>query len=220
MSFLVWQLIDSGFPAGGFAHSAGLEASMHHGEAADGAGVLSFARQALSHAGRSALPIVTAAYRAPDTLAELDELSDVFLSNPIANRASRAQGRAFLTCVRRSFPRAAALASIEQAIRTERLGSHYGPIFGAGLGALNVELVETQRAFLFMGLRGVASAAVRLGLLGSFEAQELQTVVASDIDVTIQRCGALLPADVAQTAPLIELCQSTHDRLYSRLFQS
>ena len=173
MSFLVWQLIDSGFPAGGFAHSAGLEATMHHGEVADRAGVLSFARQALSQAGRSALPMVTAAHRAPATLAELDRLFDIFLSNPIANRASRAQARALLTSVRRSFPRATALASIEQAVRKERLCSHYAPMFGAVFEALEVDLVETQRAFLFMNVRSIASAAVRLGLLGSFEAQEL-----------------------------------------------
>jgi len=220
MSFLVWQLIDSGFPAGGFAHSGGLEATMHHGEVADRAGMLSFARQALSQAGRSALPMVTAAHRAPATQAELDRLFDIFLSNPIANRASRAQARALLTSVRRSFPRATALASIEQAVRKERLCPHYAPMFGVVFEALEVDLVETQRAFLFMNVRNIASAAVRLGLLGSFEAQELQTVLATDIDDTIQRCGALLPADIAQTAPIIDLCQSTHDRLYSRLFQS
>ena len=37
------------------------------------------------------------------------------------------------------------------------------------------------------------------------------------IDSTLRRARA---GDIAQTAPLIDLCQSTHDRLYSRLFQS
>ena len=31
MNFLVWQLIDSAFPSGGFAHSGGLEATVQHG---------------------------------------------------------------------------------------------------------------------------------------------------------------------------------------------
>jgi hypothetical protein len=104
MSFLVWQLVDSGFPAGGFAHSGGLESSVHHGQVADADDVLPFARHALTQAGRSALPIVTAAHQTPGHVAQLDRLSDVFLSNPVANRASRAQGRAFLTSVTRSFP--------------------------------------------------------------------------------------------------------------------
>jgi urease accessory protein len=219
MSFLVWQLIDSGFPAGGFAHSGGLEATAQHGHVTDAAGVHAFARQALLQAGRGALPLVSAAHREPDTLAELDRFVDVFLSNPVANRASRAQGRAFLSSVGRSFPRAN-LARLEECVRHEQLCCHYAPLFGAVVNVLGVELLEAQRAFLFMGTRAVASAAVRLGLIGAYEAQELQTLLSADIERTIARCGALAAADIAQAAPLADLCQSTHDRLYSRLFQS
>ena len=219
MNFLLWQLIDSGFPAGGFAHSGGLEANVHHGRVADSAGVLAFGRQALSQAGRSALPIVTAAHREPNALMELDGLSDTFLSNAIANRASRAQGRALLTSVARAFPHAD-LRVIEESVGRGRLWSHYAPVFGAVFNALDIDLVETQRAFLFMTVRGVASAAIRLGLVGTYAAQTLQTELAASIEPTIERCGSLGTTDIAQTAPLLDLYQSTHDRLYSRLFQS
>src|SRR5262245_39965454 len=97
MNYLVWQLIDSAFPSGGFAHSGGLEAAVQHGYVTDGDSARAFARQALAQCGRSALPIVSDAHRSQETLGELDRLSDVFLSNPVANRASRAQGRALLT---------------------------------------------------------------------------------------------------------------------------
>lgn len=219
MTFLLWQLIDSGFPAGGFAHSAGLEASMQHGLVADSAGVLRFARHALAQAGRGALPLMTAAHKDPASLKELDRLSDIFLNNPIANRASRAQGRAFLSSVARSFPRSE-LTPVEASATADRLCCHYAPVFGAVLEALHVDRVEAQRAFLFMTVRGVVSAAVRLGLIGGYEAQEAQALLAPDIGRVIQRCGGLDVADIAQTTPLIDLCQSTHDRLYSRLFQS
>lgn len=215
----MWQLIDSGFPAGGFAHSGGLEAVAQHGQVTGPAGVFSFARHALSQAGRSALPLVTEAHRRPGTLATLDRLCDVFLSNHVANRASRAQGRAFVTSMVRAFPQAR-LAPIEECIAVDRLCPHYAPVFGAVLRALDVDLDEAQRAFLFITVRGVSSAAVRLGLIGAYEAQELQRALAPDIERTVQRCGTLGPTDIAQTAPLIDLCQSTHDRLYSRLFQS
>lgn len=219
MSFLVWQLIDSGFPAGGFAHSGGLEASVQHGHVADAAGVGAFARQALLQAGRGALPLVSAAHREPDTLGELDRLSHIFLSNSIANRASRTQGRALLSSVASSFPHAH-LASIEERVHEERLCCHYAPLFGAVFDILGVDLLDSQRAFLFMSVRGISSAAVRLGLIGAYEAQELQTLLSPDIERTIARCGSLPPTAIAQTAPLADLCQSTHDRLYSRLFQS
>jgi urease accessory protein len=85
---------------------------------------------------------------------------------------------------------------------------------------LGANLLETQRLFLFLTGRCVASAAVRLGLVGAYDAQALQTILSRDIDAVITKYGCLQPLDIAQTAPLIDLCQSTHDRLYSRLFQS
>jgi len=36
----------------------------------------------------------------------------------------------------------------------------------------------------------------------------------------LARCGALGEEDLAQTAPLLDLLQGHHDRLYSRLFSS
>jgi urease accessory protein len=219
MNLWVWQLIDSNFPSGGFAHSGGLEASVHHGQVADAEGVRAFARQTLAQAGRSALPLVTAAHRQPERFAELDALSDVFLSNPIANRASRAQGRALVTSAARSFPETP-VRSVEERVRREQLAAHHAPTLGVVLNALGVTLADTQRAFLYITLRGVVTAAVRLGLTGSYEAQEIQATIAGDIDSVIHRCGQLTPSEIAQTAPLIDLFQSTHDRLYSRLFQS
>jgi urease accessory protein len=219
MNYLIWQLVDSGFPAGGFTHSGGLEAGVHQGQVTDAAGVCVFARQAMAQAGHSALPLVTAAHRNAAALGDLDELCDAFLINPIANRASRAQGRALVTSSARSFPDRG-LGPLETRVRRELLCGHYSPVFGAVLNVLGVDLLETQRLFLFLTGRSVASAAIRLGLIGAYAAQELQTILARDIDVVITKCGRLQPLDIAQTAPLIDLCQSTHDRLYSRLFQS
>ena len=219
MNLLVWQLIDSSFPSGGFAHSAGLEAAMQHGHVVDSVGVRAFARQSLAQCGRSALPLVTAAHRRPEDVADLDELCDVFLSNPIANRASRAQGHALLTSVARSFPDVQ-VTTIVQGIRIDAAAGHYAPLFGALFDLLAVNFIDTQRAFLFITLRGVSSAAVRLGLIGAYEAQTIHADLAPHIDTVIQECGALAPDAIAQTAPLIDLFQSTHDRLYSRLFQS
>jgi len=219
MNYLLWQLADSGFPAGGFAHSGGLEAAVQHGLVPDSQTVRAFARQAMAQAGRSALPLVTAAHRDPRSLGELDRLSDAFLTNPVANRASRAQGRAFMTATSRSFPHVD-LVPLDRAIQVERLCAHYAPLFGAVLTNLGIDERDTQRLFLFMAGRGIGSAAVRLGVTGAFDAQELQNWLAPEIDQIIDRCGSLGPLEISQTAPLIDLCQSTHDRLYSRLFQS
>jgi urease accessory protein len=219
MNYLVWQLIDSAFPSGGFAHSGGLEATLQHGHVTDVDGTRAFARQALAQCGRSALPIVTAAHRCQESLGELDQLSDVFLSNPVANRASRAQGRALLLSVARSF-HGRDLKALETRIRTEGMAGHYAPLFGRLFSVLGIEMIDTQRAYLFVSARGVSAAAVRLGIMGAFEAQAMQAELTAHIDRVVRDCGELSPDDIAQTAPLNDLFQATQDRLYSRLFQS
>jgi urease accessory protein len=219
MRFLLWQFIDSGFPSGGFAHSGGLEAAVQHGYVVDEMDLEAFALRTLSQMGRSALPLVMAAWRQPEDLPELDRLTNAFLSNPVANRASRAQGRALLTSALRLFADDS-LAAIDERVGRERLAPHYAPIFGALLGAMDVSVEEAQGAFLFVTIRNVVSASIKLGLTGPYRALEIQARVAKHIDRVIADCSALGPHDIAQTAPLIDLFQSTHDRLYSRLFQS
>ena len=68
--------------------------------------------------------------------------------------------------------------------------------------------------------RSVLSAAVRLGVTGSYEAQRLQAECAAWSATVQARCHDAGPDDLAQTAPIIDILQGAHDRLYSRLFQS
>ena len=98
--------------------------------------------------------------------------------------------------------------------------THYAPLFGIVTARLDAGLRDAQRLFLYVAMRGIVSAGVRLGAIGAYRAQQLQAAAAREIDEVIERCGDLDPLDIAQTAPLIDLFQSTHDRLYSRLFQS
>jgi urease accessory protein len=59
---------------------------------------------------------------------------------------------------------------------------------------------------------------VRLGASGPLEAQRLHRDVAPLLDDVLASCVAL--DDAAQTAPILELYGSLHDRLDGRLFQS
>jgi urease accessory protein len=215
--WLTWQLADSAFPIGSFAHSWGLEAAWQSGEVSDVAAVRRFVRDVVWQAGRGGLPLVTAAYRAPERLDELDELNDVFLTNPIANRASRVQGRAFVSTCARIWASGALLALA--AGNASRRG-HLAPLIGASLRALDVPLETCHRLFLFGAARGVLAAAVRLGIVGSYQAQEVQTESSRVLDDVVGACADLNESDIAQTAPILDLLQSAHDRLYSRLFQS
>jgi urease accessory protein len=218
MSWLVWQLVDSAFPAGGFAHSYGLEAAWQQGEV-DAASLPAFVRDAIAQAGHGGLPFVLAAFDDPQSLAVIDERCDAFLRNPVANRASRVQGRAWLGTVERSFPRGDAREAAA-AIRARAGRRHFTPILGATLNAIGLDRGDAARLFLFSAARGTLSAAVRLGITGTTDAQRILSERGEDLDRTILRCTDLAIGDAAQTSPLIDLWQASHDRLYSRLFQS
>jgi urease accessory protein len=211
------QLADSAFPTGGFAHSWGLEAAWHHGAVRDADALKAFLRGTILQTGYSSLPLMNAAFAAPSRLAELDALNDAFLTNAVANRASRVQGRTLVATSVRVFP-SAALTSIEQA--ASGLAAHVAPVAGAIFRGLDLTLGTSQRILLYMAARGVLSAAVRLGIAGSYEAQRLQADASQDLDAVLDRCRHLDVDDLAQPAPLIDLWQGSHDRLYSRLFQS
>jgi urease accessory protein len=214
MDWLVWQLADSAFPSGGFAHSAGLEAAWQQGEID---GVEHFVRQVITQCGHGALPLVGAAHESLASLADLDELCDAFLSNAVANRSSRIQGVALLLAAERAFPPVQPFAT---SVRDQRLAMHYTPLFGAVCAVIGVGRRPAQAIFLQLACRGVLAAAVRLGIIGSNAAQRLQAALAPHLQETLDRCEHLAAEQISQTAPLVDLWQSMHDRIYSRLFQS
>lgn len=225
--FLIWQLMDSAFPTGGFAHSSGLEAAWQHGEVRGRNELVLFIETSLEQVGYAALPFVIATFEAPEKLREVDQLCDAFTTNHVANHASRSQGRAFLTAVERIFLERRPPVRLDAEEIQQRAGSeidapfaHFAPVFGACLRRLDVSRETAARMFVFNQLRAVLAAAVRLNIVGPMEAQKLQHRFSSDAERVRKRCENLSLDEIAQTGPLLDLWQGAQDRLYSRLFQS
>lgn len=211
----LWQLVDSAFPTGGFAHSAGLEAAWQHGEVKNRRELAAFVEAGLHQLGHAALPFVMAAHAEPERLDKFDNLCDAFTTNHVANRASRAQGKAFLNAVHRIFS-----GNAETGTMPVLPFNHFACIFGAALRQLDISPETTARMFFFIHLRGVMAAAVRLNIVGPMEAQSMQNQLAATAEAVLKNCASLTLDDIAQTSPLLDIWQGAQDRLYSRLFQS
>src|SRR5882757_10661434 len=213
-NWLIWQMIDSAFPTGGFAHSLGLEAAWQHGEVRNRIELDSFIEAGLQQLGHAALPFVMAAFDEPEKLGEFDQLCDVFTTNHVANRASRAQGRAFLSAVERIFPERGVYAASPSKDNSELKRpegrapfAHFAPVFGALMRELTVPRQTALRLFFFNQLRGVLAAAVRLNIIGPMEAQMLQQRASIKAEEIFNRCQTLTLDDLAQTSPLLDLWQ-------------
>jgi len=217
VDWLTWQIVDSAFPTGAFAHSYGLEAAWQHGEIGGPAELRGFLHASLLQAAHGVMPLVNAAYHAPQQLEALDRRADLFLLNTVANRASRIQGRTLLATIARVWP-SSELTHVSR--RAAATSAHVAPITGVAFRTIGLPLGTIQKVVLFSTARLIGSAAVRLGIVGSYEAQRLQSDCAPWLDDLFRRSALFEVGDLAQTSPIIDLLQARHDRLYSRLFQS
>lgn len=213
MRTLLLQLADSGFPAGAFAHSGGLEALHQLGLLRGETQLRGRLVELIWHTAHGSLPFLNDSHQSDAVRA--DVAAEVFLSNHVARRASQAQGKAFLLAAEATFE-----SSAVSELRETLPHGHFAVAFGAALASQSVPLEETRQVFLFSALRSVLSAAVRLGVLGPLRAQALLHGLHRELDQALSETSGLQAEDALSLSPWVETAQSAHDRLYSRLFQS
>lgn len=217
--WLLWQLADAAFPAGSFVHSGGLEAAWRWGQLNDANRLHEFLAAHLVQSSESMAPLVRAAHREPGRLVELDRLCHAMLSNHVAKRASLAQGRALAKAAERAFE-LPELGELSRQLRSRTVEGHLAPLFGAITAALAIDTDTSVQLFLYTSARGLLSSAVRLNIVGPLEAQAIQFRLGPFVQRIAERRKNLPAEEAAQTAPILEILQMSHDRIYSRLFQS
>ncbi|MBB6428233.1 urease accessory protein UreF [Algisphaera agarilytica] len=219
LDWTTWQLADSAFPAGGFAHSSGFEAAVQAGLIRDRASLESATKALINQTVVGALPAVLTVASEPERFHEAEQRLEATLTNHVAHRASVAQGQALLSASTRVFEQAE-VAQWVKACRAERTPGHFASVFGYLAQMLGMDGLRSAELFLFMTVRSALSAAVRLGAIGPLESQAIQQSLISEAR---SRVSASLDAtldDLCQASPLLDVLQSGQDRLYSRLFQS
>lgn len=115
---------------------------------------------------------------------------------------------------------------------------HFPPSFGLICGELGISLTTTDRMFMRMIMRDLISAAARLNIIGPIEGSQIQAqyfaVIEELIGDTSNDWDSKIPFPPSpdgeplfyngvkpiQSAPILDLVQSRHDILYTRMFNS
>ncbi|MFY1693471.1 urease accessory protein UreF [Plantactinospora sp. WMMB782] len=210
-------LADGRLPAGGHAHSGGLEAAVTSGRLRDLTGLAAFLRGRLAGTGRVAAAFAAAACAAPAPpdarIGALEEGMDARTPSPALRRASRAQGRALLRAGRAIWP-------VQPAIRD----SHHPVALGVVAAAAGLSPAEAAVAAAYGTVSGPASAAVRLLGLDPYAVHSLLADLADACDRTaaLAAAGADDPVDLlpADSTPLLEIGAEVHASWEVRLFAS
>ncbi|EPS66625.1 hypothetical protein M569_08150, partial [Genlisea aurea] len=219
-----WQLIDSILPTGGFAHSFGLEAAIQTGTIAAGSEeqLQTYIAHVLDNTGSLLLPFVRRASLSPDaeTLRKLNATLDAAITNETARRASASQGSALLRVAAAVFAEIPSLRSMRNASSSSSSRCHYAPVFGVVFGLLGFDPETAQRAFVFVSMRDLISAATRLGLVGPMGAAVLQHRICGVGEELVGKWKDREVEEACQTCPVLDIVQGCHGYLFSRLFMS
>lgn len=218
-----WQLLDSLLPTGGFAHSFGLEAAIQTCIVMGPEDLGPYVGQVLENTGSLLLPFVHSAILTPnmDTWCQLDRTLDATLTNEVARKASVAQGSALMRVAATVFTDFPSLKMMrDTALSSGAVSFHHAPIFGLICGVLGLGSQFSQRAYMFITMRDILSAATRLNLVGPLGAAALQHQIALIAEDLSKKYMDRTIDEACQTSPLLDTVQGCHSSLFSRLFCS
>jgi urease accessory protein len=216
-------LADGRFPAGGHAHSGGVEAAVKAGRLRDTATLEGFCRGRLHTSGLVAAALAAAATAGLDPLL-LDAAADARTPSPALRTSARKLGRQMMRAARAAWPseRLDALAAARPR------GAHQPVVLGLAAASAGLTPRDAAEAAAYESVSGPATAAVRLLSLDPFDATAVLAGLAPELDEVAARAVAAaelartagLDALPAASAPLLEITAEEHAAWPVRLFAS
>jgi urease accessory protein len=201
-------LADSRLPAGGHAHSGGLEPAAAAGAVHDLETLAGFLRGRLATAGLVAAGLAAAAVTGDRTALEAE--ADARTPSPAQRRASRAQGRALLRAARTAWP---------SPVLTGLTATHHPVVLGAVVAVVGGTPAQAATIAAYGSVTGPASAAVRLLGLDPLGVQRVLADLAGSVDaVAASAVSSSTPPAVS--APALDLFAELHQQADLRLFES
>ncbi|GAB3490184.1 urease accessory protein UreF [Nocardiopsis coralliicola] len=226
-------LADGRLPAGGYAHSGGLESAVFTGRVRDtadlarflagrvattGAVNAAFAAAACAALRRSTAPGADSGdeRQALQRLAVLDAELDARTPSPALRKVSHTLGRQLLRALKAVSPH-----PLQQRMPP---AAHHPLAFGAGAAMLGLAPVDAARGLLHETVSGPASAVVKLMRADPFDAYRVITELRGTLDAAAEDAAGRAwddPEDLPScSAPQSDYLAEVHETLETRLFAS
>jgi urease accessory protein len=216
-------LADGRFPAGGHAHSGGVEAAVSSAAVHDAASLEAFCRGRLHTAGLTAAGLAAAAATGYDPLS-LDDAADSRTPMPALRQIARRLGRQMMRAARATWPS----AELDHLARALPQGAHQPIVLGVAARAAGLTPLDAAQAAAYESVGGPATATVRLLSLDPFDATALLARLTDELD-DVARTAADAAGRVAvegvhvlpaASSPLLDITGEQHAAWTVRLFAS
>ncbi|HEX6393747.1 MAG TPA: urease accessory UreF family protein [Acidimicrobiales bacterium] len=230
MRSLLLLVSDSRFPAGGHAHSGGVEQACEDGVIDDLPQLEGFLRGRLATAGLIGACIAARICAGVQDGADLDRLwrvadmeSDARMPSPAARYASRKQGGQLLRTADRVFE-ADPLASLAAAAALTGSDPHQAVVMGVVAAVAGLSPGEAAMSAAYASVAGPASAALRLLGLDPAGTGKVLAGIAEDVDavaaVAARDARRPLRKIPSPSSPILDLLAEEHFGRKERLFAS
>ena len=218
MAAALLALADSRLPAGGHAHSGGVEQAITAGLVTDADSLATFLRRRLLTAGVVAAALAAAACAAaacaaagdPARMAGLDDEADARTPSPALRAASRQQGRGLVRVGRRIWP-----SPIWETLPAR---PHHPVALGVAAAAGGLTPRDAASAAAYLSISGPSTAAQRLLALDPLAVAAVTGRLSPDVDAAA--AGAVAAGLPAATDPLLDLLAEVHAARKDRFFAS
>ena len=213
--------LSPGFPIGSYSYSHGIEQAVESGLLADLACVSTWISSILRHGGAWIDAVLfLEAHRAvrsdaPERLAYVADLANAWRGTAETALESRAQGLAFVSALRASWP------SPRQDRWLALLASPaYAIVVAIAAAAADIDETAALSAYLQAVAANLVSAAVRLIPLGQTDGQRAIRVLALLIPDVVEAARATAIDGLGSASPMVDWVSMRHETQYTRLFRS
>ncbi|MBU2531469.1 MAG: urease accessory protein UreF [Alphaproteobacteria bacterium] len=211
---LIW--LSPAFPVGGFAYSHGLETAAARGDITDGPALAEWLRAVIRHGSVRNDLILMAAVLATDdeiTIETITELSVAMQPGAERYREAVDQGRSFVAAYHAGWPKRPPLARHGEAVTL--------PIAVARAArAHGIDMRAALQAYGIAFTSNLVSAAIRLSVVGQFEAQQVLVSLMPDVRHAADHAIDAGIDQLGSAAFGSDLASLFHETQTTRLFRS